>query len=99
MFSWHSCIKRLGCPRLAKSLALGALIVVSFARPIDRSGESQLDVAFTRALIGFGIARTLNGVIAVAQGTEFAGQPAGISVNFAPGEILDPVNAMPGAWP
>ena len=73
---------------------LVAMIVVSFARPIDRSGESQLDDAFTRALIGFGIARTLNGVISVAQGTEFAVQPAGIGVNFSPGEILDPVNDL-----
>ena len=68
-------------------LALLALIAVSFARPIDRSGESQLDDAFTRALIGFGIARTLNGVISVAQGTEFAVQPAGI------GSISPPVRS------
>ena len=60
----------------------------------DRSSDSQLDSALTRALIGFGIARTLNGVISVAQGTEFAVQPAGVGVNFSPGEILDPVNDL-----
>ncbi len=80
-------------------LAVGRTDRRLLRQTVDRSGESQLDVAFTRALIGFGIARTLNGVISVAQGTEFAGQPAGIGVNFAPGEILDPVNAMPCAWP
>lgn len=76
------------------ALGLIALIAVSFARPIDKSGESQLDDALTRALVGFGIARTLNGVISVAQGTEFAVQPAGIGVNFSPGEILDPINDL-----
>jgi hypothetical protein len=30
----------------------------------------------------------------VAQGTEVAIEPAGVGVNFAPGEILDPVNDM-----
>jgi len=73
---------------------LGALVFVSFARPIDQRSESQIGDAFTRALIGFGIARTLNGVISVAQGTEFAVQPAGIGVNFSPGEILDPINDL-----
>jgi hypothetical protein len=33
-------------------------------------------------------------VISVAQGTEVAVQPAGVGINFAPGQILDPVNDM-----
>ena len=74
------------------ALAVALLVAVSFMKPIDKSSESQVDSAMTRALIGFGIARTLNGVISVAQGTEFAVQPAGVGVNFSPGEILDPIN-------
>lgn len=76
------------------TIAVALMIAVSFMKPIDKSSESQIDSAMTRALIGFGIARTLNGVISVAQGTEFAVQPAGVGVNFSPGEILDPVNDL-----
>lgn len=79
---------------VAMALFVGAIVAVSVFKPIDQSSESQLDSALTRALIGFGIARTLNGVISVAQGTEFAVQPAGVGVNFSPGEILDPVNDL-----
>jgi len=71
-----------------------AMIALSLMKPIDNSSQSQLDSALTRAMIGFGLARTLNGVISVAQGTEFAVQPAGVGVNFSPGEILDPINDL-----
>lgn len=47
-----------------------------------------------RTLVTFGIARTINGVISVAQGTEVSVEPVGVGVSFAPGEILDPVNDM-----
>ena len=76
------------------ALAIALMVAISFMKPIDKSSDSQIDSAMTRALIGFGIARTLNGVISVAQGTEFAVQPAGVGVNFSPGEILDPVNDL-----
>ncbi len=76
------------------ALAIAAMIAVSLMKPIDNSSQSQLDSALTRAMIGFGLARTLNGVISVAQGTEFAVQPAGVGVNFSPGEILDPINDL-----
>lgn len=79
---------------VSMALFVAAIVAVSVFKPIDQSSESQLDSALTRALIGFGIARTLNGVISVAQGTEFAVQPAGVGVNFSPGEILDPVNDL-----
>jgi len=76
------------------ALAVVAMIALSLMKPIDNSSQSQLDSALTRAMIGFGLARTLNGVISVAQGTEFAVQPAGVGVNFSPGEILDPINDL-----
>jgi len=76
------------------AFAIVALVAVSLMKPIDNSSQSQLDSALTRAMIGFGLARTLNGVISVAQGTEFAVQPAGVGVNFSPGEILDPINDL-----
>jgi hypothetical protein len=60
----------------------------------DTVGQSHVDAAFKRALLGYALARGLNGVISVAQGTEVAIQPAGVGVNFTPGEILDPVNDL-----
>jgi len=60
----------------------------------DVIGQSPVDEAFKRALVGYALARGLNGAISVAQGTEVAIQPAGIGVNFTPGQILDPVNDL-----
>lgn len=61
---------------------------------IDDKGSEYTEATFNRALAAFGIAKTLNGVISVAQGTEFAFEPAGVGVNFTPGEILDPINDL-----
>lgn len=66
--------------------------VLAFAGTVDQKGEWYTEQAFNRALITFGVARGLNGVISVAQGTEVAIHPAGFGVNFTPGEILDPIN-------
>ncbi|HEY5648794.1 MAG TPA: hypothetical protein VIU33_04805 [Nitrospiria bacterium] len=61
---------------------------------MDNRAEGYIQETFTRALLAFGIARGLNGVISVAQGTEVALQPAGVGINFTPGEILDPINDL-----
>ncbi len=61
---------------------------------IDEIGQEYTDKGFKRALVAFAVARTLNGTISVAQGTEVAIQPAGIGINFAPGQILDPINDL-----
>lgn len=60
----------------------------------DTVGREHVDASFKRALAVAAIARGLNGVISVAQGTELAIQPAGVGVNFTPGEILDPINDL-----
>jgi len=77
-------------------LSVGALFcaIVAITGVIDEKGAAYTDDAFKRALITFGIARGLNGVISVAQGTEIAVHPAGFGVNFTPGQILDPVNDL-----
>jgi len=69
-------------------------IAFAFIPVTDDVGHAHVDSAFKRALLAFAIARGLNGVISVAQGTEIAVQPAGVGVNFAPGQILDPVNDL-----
>ncbi|HEC72775.1 MAG TPA: hypothetical protein ENI26_00190, partial [Methylophaga aminisulfidivorans] len=42
----------------------------------------------------FALARGLNGVISVAQGTELSVEPMGVGVTLTPGQILDPLNDM-----
>lgn len=69
-----------------------ALASTAYGGWLDSKGAEYTAATFKRALLAFGIAKGLNGVISVAQGTEVALQPAGIGVNFTPGQILDPVN-------
>lgn len=71
-----------------------ALALLAGSGVIDKVGREYTDRGFKRALVTFAVARSLNGVISVAQGTEVAIQPAGIGVNFTPGQILDPINDL-----
>lgn len=75
-------------------LLLLASVVVAIGGWLDQPARELNDAALQRALITFAVARTLNGVISMAQGTEVAVQPAGVGVNFAPGQLLDPVNDL-----
>jgi hypothetical protein len=77
-------------------ISIGALIcaIAAVSGVIDTKGVTYTEESFKRALITFGIARGLNGVISVAQGTEIAVHPAGFGVNFTPGQILDPINDL-----
>lgn len=68
--------------------------LLSVTDALDQRAESYINTSFTRALLAFGIARGLNGVISVAQGTEVALEPAGVGLTFTPGEILDPINDL-----
>jgi len=60
----------------------------------DNMSRHYAEQALTRALATFTVARTLNGVISVAQGTEVALEPGGVGVTLTPGEVLDPVNDL-----
>jgi hypothetical protein len=77
-------------------VSISALLIVllTFTGALDQRGRDYTDSAFNNALITFGIARGINGIISVAQGTEVAIHPAGFGVNFTPGEILDPINDL-----
>jgi len=61
---------------------------------VDGIGEEYTEQGFKRALVAYGIARGLNAVISVAQGTEVAIEPVGVGVTFTPGQILDPINDL-----
>ena len=83
-----------GSIKLFLAILFIAAIFFNLNQTLDISSKQYIDKAFNRALIIFGIAKTLNGVISIAQGTEVAIQPAGIGINLTPGQILDPVNDL-----
>ena len=60
----------------------------------DSFGERYTEEGLTRSLTAFGIAKGLNGLISVVQGTEIAVEPVGVGVILTPGQILDPVNDL-----
>lgn len=72
---------------------VGALgIALAVGGVLDEAGQSRADAALTRALVTFAVARTLNGAISVAQGTEVALEPAGVGMTLTVGQVLDPIN-------
>jgi len=68
--------------------------VLSLTPFMDQRASADYDKLFQRAFVTFALARTINGVISVVQGTEVALQPAGVGVTLTPGQILDPVNDL-----
>jgi len=76
------------------SLVLLLAAILSVTPFMDQRAAEDYDQLFQRAFITFALARTINGVISVVQGTEIALQPAGVGVTLTPGEILDPVNDL-----
>lgn len=85
---------RISKPSIAIICAVVVASVIALLPVTDDVGREHVDTAFKRALAAAAIARGLNGVISVAQGTEIGIQPAGVGVNFSPGEILDPINDL-----
>ncbi len=80
--------------RIVLVVGLIVILIFSWLKPLDGVAEAQINSGFKRALASYAIARTLNAVISVAQGTQVAIEPGGIGVNLAPGQILDPVNDL-----
>ena len=72
---------------------MGGLFLAHF-NWLDTLAEDYTEQGIKRTLFTYAITRSLNGVISVAQGTEVAISPAGVGLNFAPGQILDPVNDL-----
>ena len=68
--------------------------VLALSGLADQTSGDYADAALKRALVTFAVARGLNGVISVAQGTEVAVEPGGVGVNFTVGQILDPINDL-----
>lgn len=71
-----------------------ASVAIAASGIVDETAGELAEDAFKRALVTFAVARTLNGVISLAQGTEIALEPGGVGVNLGVGEVLDPVNDL-----
>jgi hypothetical protein len=73
------------------TVLVSVLLIATVLSPaFDEDATNVTNDNFTQAMLVFGSAKALNGVISVAQGTEVG--PPGITV--AIGEILDPINDL-----
>lgn len=73
---------------------LGLLILISWLPAIDNIADADIDAGFNRALVSFGVAKSLNMAISFIQSTQFSAQPMGVGVAISPGELLDPINDL-----
>jgi hypothetical protein len=56
--------------------------------------DNQLSDMLKITLSVFAIARGLNAILSVAQGTELSIEPMGVGITLTPGQILDPLNDL-----
>ena len=80
--------------KLLRTALIVVIAIAAISGTTDSISERYAEQALTRALATFTVARTLNGVISVAQGTEVAVEPGGVGVILTPGQVLDPVNDL-----
>jgi hypothetical protein len=76
------------------SLFLLFILLISLNLGVDESAIELQDEALTRSFAAFGLAKALNAVISLLQGTELSFTPVGVGLNFSVGEVLDPFNDM-----
>jgi hypothetical protein len=79
---------------LAYTSVINKMLDKTAIKKIDEKSSRYLDNAFKRAIYTYAIVRGINGIISVIQNTHIAVSPAGLGVNVAVGEILDPVNDL-----
>ena len=80
-----------------KFLQTGLILLLAVAAAsgfLDSTSQKYAQESLNRALLTYAAARTLNGVISVAQGTEIALEPGGVGVVLTPGQVLDPINDL-----
>ena len=70
------------------------ILGISLNLSLDETALRLHDEAFERAMVAFGLAKGLNAIISLIQGTEISLAPAGLGINFSVGEVLDPFNDM-----
>ncbi len=62
--------------------------------PLTSLANPQLNEMLKVTLTVYALARGLNALISVVQGTELAIEPMGVGVTLTPGQILDPLNDL-----
>jgi hypothetical protein len=75
-------------------ILVALMVVCAWIPRFNALANEQVDAGLKRAAATYAMARLLNGIISVAQGTEIAATPAGIGVTLTPGQILDPLNDL-----
>jgi hypothetical protein len=65
---------------------------------LDALAQRHVDRGLRRALLTFATARTLEGILSVAQASAIAVEPAGIGVQLSPGQALRPLNDLVGQF-
>lgn len=75
-------------------LLAASVIGLTWFKPLDQGAQDHLEAGLKRSLATYAIARTINGVISVAQETGVSVQPGGVGMTFAPGQLLDPLNDL-----
>lgn len=85
----HSLLSRVGISALAV-----LMLAVIYTGWLDNAARDYTEQGLKRVLVTYAVARGLNGLISVAQGTEVSIEPVGVGMTFTPGQILDPVNDL-----
>lgn len=80
--------------RTALAAVLLGLALLSVTGALDSRGHAEVEAGLERSLVAFGLARGINAIISVVQGSEVALQPAGLGITLSVGEALDPVNDL-----
>ena len=76
------------------TIGLLAVIIVALFVPLSEAAMAVHDAALERSVGAFAVAKGLNAVISLIQGTEFNATPAGVGVTITVGEVLDPMNDL-----
>ena len=84
----------MNSPKLLRSVLIIIAVAIAVSGLLDDASQSVAEESLKRALVTFAAARTLNGVISAAQGTEVALEPGGVGVVLSVGEALDPINDL-----
>jgi hypothetical protein len=76
------------------TLLILLLSVLTLNSQVDDEAMQTHEASIERAVGAFAIAKGLNAVISLIQGTELNATPAGIGVTLSIGEVLDPLNDL-----
>lgn len=76
------------------SIILLVLAFLTLQTQLDERALQIHEESFERAIASFAIAKGLNAVISLIQGTELNASPAGVGITITVGQILDPMNDL-----